>query len=119
MEKRCANVPSVILAEEVSKAVEKLSAKARKGDAEAIYLLGVFDKSVSKLAQSAEAGKHIRKALWPAEYCRKYGITNLWKLNLDAFWRVIYTLRGEQAEIIGFVIDLLDHKKYERKFKYA
>ncbi|MBI3413044.1 MAG: hypothetical protein HY051_03125 [Candidatus Aenigmarchaeota archaeon] len=70
------------------------------------------------MVANVQAGKHIPKKLWPTEYVRKYDITNLWKLNLDSYWRALYTLRGGQPEIIAFVLDLMDHKEYDRKFGY-
>ena len=111
-------MPEVILAEEVAKEFSKLQAKANKGNSEAAYLLKIINKGVGKLAANAEAGKKIPKRLWPEDYIQKYGVSNLWKLNLDAYWRMIYTLRGGQPEIIGFIIDVLGHKDYNKKFGY-
>lgn len=43
----------------------------------------IIDKGVAKLKRNQEAGKRILKRLIPREYVVKYGVTNLWKLNLD------------------------------------
>lgn len=111
-------MPGVILSDEVARDFSKIEARAEKGDGEARYLLGIINKGIAKLAEDVEAGRKIKRRLWPVEYVRKYGVTNLWKLNLDSYWRMIYTIRGSSAEIISFVIDVLDHKEYERKFGY-
>ena len=111
-------MPEVILAEDVAKDFSKLQAKADKGDSEVQYLLKIINKGIGKVAADAEAGKKIQRRLWPREYIQKYAISNLWKLNLDSYWRMIYTLRGGQPEIIGFVIDILDHPSYNKKFGY-
>ena len=111
-------MPDVILSEEVAKEFGKLKEKADKGNTEAVYLLGLIDKGISQLARDAETGKQVSKRKWPKEYIQKYQISNLWKLNLDKYWRMIYTLRGRRAQIIGFVIDILDHKRYDKKFGY-
>jgi hypothetical protein len=111
-------MPKVILSEEIGKEFAKIQARAEKGDGEAKYLLKIIDKGIAKLATNVEVGKKIQKYLWPVEYTRKYGITNLWKLNLDSYWRMIYTIRGTNIEIIAFVLDLLSHKKYDKKFGY-
>jgi hypothetical protein len=111
-------VVSIIFAEEVREGYLKLQKKADKGDGMAKYLISIIDRGVTKLALNPAAGKKIPKRLWPFEYIRKYGVNNLWKLNLDSYWRLIYTLRGDQTEIIGFVLDIMDHKRYSRKFKY-
>ena len=50
----------------------------------------------------------------------KYGITNLFRVELPNYWRMLYTLsNGEsEIEIIAFVLDLVDHKVYDKKFGY-
>ena len=111
-------MPGVVLSEEVGKEFAKIQARAEKGDGEAVYLLRIVDKGIAKLAVDIQAGKKIQKRLWPVEYIRTYGVTNLWKLNLDSYWRMIYTIRGSNVEIIAFVLDILNHKKYDRKFGY-
>ena len=111
-------MPSVIISEEAGKEFARLQKRSEKGNLEAKQLLDLINKGFAKLAKNAEVGKQISKKKWPKEYIRRYGISNLWKLNLDRYWRMIYTLRGNQAEIISFVIEVLDHKKYSKKFGY-
>ena len=42
------------------------------------------------------------------------------RVELPGFWRMLYTLTdGEsEIEIIAFVLDIIDHKKYNKKFRY-
>jgi len=49
-----------------------------------------------------------------------YGITNLFRVELPQFWRMLYTLTNDESEIeiIAFVLDVMDHKQYDRKFGY-
>ncbi|MFH1721289.1 MAG: hypothetical protein ABH950_01650 [Candidatus Altiarchaeota archaeon] len=96
----------------------ELQKRAEKGDGEAQYLLKIVDKGIAKLAQDPRAGKKIQKRIWPKEYVREYGIDNLWKLNLDSFWRMTYTVTGQKTEIISLFLEVLDHKKYDRRFGY-
>jgi hypothetical protein len=41
-------------------------------------------------------------------------------VELPGFWRMLYTLtNGErEVEIIAFVLDVIDHKAYDKKFGY-
>ena len=48
----------------------------------------------------------------------KYGVTHLWKLNLDRYWRMIYTIVGDEVRLVSIIIEVLNHKKYDRKFGY-
>ena len=60
----------------------------------------------------------IPQKLWPIEYIRRFGITNLRKYNLPKGWRLLYTVRGNEIEIISVILEWLPHKEYENRFKY-
>lgn len=83
----------------------------------------VFDalrKKVEFIKDNPHYGDPIAKALIPSEYKEKYGISNLFRVELPAAWRMLYTLtNGEsEVEIIAFVLDIIDHQKYDKKFGY-
>ena len=59
-------------------------------------------------------GNSIEKKKIPPEY----GVQNLWRVELTGYWRMLYTIKGNQIEVICFVLDILDHKKYDKKFGY-
>ena len=65
-------------------------------------------------------GDPIKKDLLPEEYKKKYGITNLFRVELPYFWRMLYTtLQGNsEIEIVAFVLDIQDHDKYDKMFGY-
>ncbi len=103
---------------EFNKDYARLRGKAEKGNGEAKYLLELIGKATSKLAKDREAGKKIPRKQWPKEYVEKHDITNLWKYNLDNYWRLTYTLRGNEIDLFLIYLEFLDHKKYDRKFGY-
>ena len=103
---------------EFSEEYAKLKRRAESGRGEARYLVKIIDKGVAKLKRDREAGKRIPKRLIPREYVVKYGVTNLWKLNLDRYWRMIYTIVGDEVRLVNIIIEVLNHKKYDRKFGY-
>jgi len=63
----------------------------------------------------------------PKEYLLEYSVTNLWKINLPNYWRMIYTIRQplrekSEIEILTIfldVLDIVDHKKYDKLFGYG
>jgi len=65
-------------------------------------------------------GDPVAKNKIPKEYIQKYGVTNLFRVELPGFWRMLYTLTDDESEIeiIAFVLDIIDHKKYNKKFRY-
>ena len=66
-------------------------------------------------------GDPISKRLIPKEYVKKYGVNNLFRVELPNFWRMLYTLKTEEGcvEIIAFVLDIFDHKRYNKRFGYS
>lgn len=96
----------------------KLKSKAEKGSSEAKYLLELIRKANSKLSLNKEAGKKIPRKLWPKEYIRKHDVKNLWKFNLDSYWRLLYTITGNEIDLFLIYLEYLNHKEYNRKFKY-
>jgi Txe/YoeB family toxin of Txe-Axe toxin-antitoxin module len=78
----------------------------------------LIDKGIAKLIKNSESGQKIQKKLFPKYYKDKYEISNLWRLRLDASWRMIYTIIGDRTRIVGVILEVLDHKKYDRRFGY-
>jgi len=89
-----------------------------EGKYEDTQLFNFIQRAISDLRKNPTCGIKIPKNLWPKEYVTEYGVNNLWKLNLDSYWRMIYTIVGDQAQLIGIILEVLDHKKYDRKFGY-
>jgi len=90
------------------------------GDARSIYekKLGFLKNKIEQLKKNPQYGIHIPKNLIPKYYVKRYEVNNLWKVNLQKAWRCIYTLKGTENEIFVVILDILNHKKYERRFKY-
>ena len=77
-------------------------------------------KKVDLIKANPHYGDPISKKMIPVEYVEKYGITNLFRVELSNYWIMLYTLTdGESVvEIIAFVLDIVDHKTYDKKFGY-
>jgi len=82
-------------------------------------ILKAFHQKVDLIKMNPHYGNPIAKNLIPKEYKSKYGITNLFRVELPNFWRMLYTLTGSgDIEIIAFVLDIIDHTTYNKKFGY-
>ncbi len=78
-----------------------------------------IDRAIDDLEEDAFCGIQIPKKQIPKEYTKKYDIDNLWKYNLPNSWRLLYSVANNEVIIISILIEWLDHKNYERKFKYT
>jgi len=77
-----------------------------------------LDAAIANLKANPLCGIKIPRGLWPEEYLRKYGIDNLRKYDLSDGWRLIYTLVGDEVEIISVLLEWFDHKTYAKRFGY-
>ena len=80
-------------------------------------LKGWLDKAFEELEKNAFCGIQIHKRLIPKEY-KKFELDNLWKYNLPEAWRLIYTIKKDQVIILSIILEWLNHKEYERRFRY-
>lgn len=108
----------VILSPEAEEVYKKLNQEAEKLKQSRMILKAVNTK-IELIKSNIHYGEPIAKNLIPEEYRQKYGITNLFGVELPAFWRMLYTLtNNEKIEIIAFVLDIIDHQSYNKKFGY-
>lgn len=105
----------VILSEDLAKVWDRLEAEIKSGRKTNEPEFKALKKGIDQLTENYERGIHIpRKYPIFKYYSEKYGVDNLWKLDTSARWRLIYTLTKENIKIIAFVLDMLDHKTYDK-----
>lgn len=85
-----------------------------KENSEEILLLKSIKQKIDLIKANPFYGDSIKKVLIP----QKYNAKNLWRVELTHFWRMLYTIKGDQIEVLCFVLDILNHKEYDKKFGY-
>ncbi len=89
-----------------------------KGKFEEKQLFNSINRAVEDLRKNPFCGIKVPKKLWPKEYIIKYRITNLWKYNLPNYWRLTYSVYGDEIKIVSMILEWFNHKDYERRFNY-
>jgi len=109
----------VVFSPEAEDVYKYLNQKSKSSKTENIIFKSVNSK-VQLIKDNIHYGDPIAKRLFPKEYVIKYEITNLFRVELPNFWRMLYTLTNNdtEIEIIAFVLDVIDHKEYNKKFQY-
>jgi len=109
----------VIFSPEAEEVYKYLNEESTSSKTEAT-ILRALHKKIELIKSNPHYGDHVSKKLIPQEYKSKYGVTNLFRVELPNYWRMLYTLAdGEtKVEIIAFVLDVIDHKGYDKKFGY-
>jgi Txe/YoeB family toxin of Txe-Axe toxin-antitoxin module len=78
-----------------------------------------INRTIEQLKKDPQFGIHIRKEQIPFFYIKKFGAENLWKCDISNFWRLIYWIDGsDEVKIVSFVLDIIDHKIYNKRFNY-
>jgi len=73
---------------------------------------------LNDICKNYSVGRNVRKKLIPKSLIQKYGINNLWIYNLRKDWRLLYSVEGGEVEILAVVLDWMNHKDYEKLFKF-
>jgi len=108
----------IILSPEAEEVYKKLNSEAETNKQSRMILQAINNK-IELIKLNIHYGNPIAKNLIPEEYKIKYGVTNLFRVELPTFWRMIYTLtNNEEVEIVAFVLDIIDHPDYNNKFGY-
>jgi len=109
----------IILSPEAKQVFDYLNSEAENSKIERSILNAVKQKS-ELIKANPHYGNPIKKSLIPKDYLEKYGVNNLFRVELPNFWRRLYTLtEGETTvEIVAFVLDIMNHKEYNKKFGY-
>lgn len=108
----------VVLSPDAEEVYKKLNSEAETNK-QSRRILNAINNKKELIKANIHYGNPIAKNLIPREYIDKFEIKNLFRVELPAFWRMLYTLtNNEEIEIIAFVLDIIDHPTYDKKFSY-
>ena len=83
-----------------------------------ITLLNAINRLFDVVVNNPFYGENAKKDLIPKEYRQRYDADNLFIADLPDYWRMIYTLESDEIEIIAFILDIINHDEYNKKFKF-
>ncbi len=89
----------------------------KSGTFEEKELAAYLDRAFNDLKENPLVGINLPRKLWPKTY-GKHEITNLRKYDLPNGWRLIYTLEGNEVEIVSIILEWFSHKEYGKRFGY-
>lgn len=117
------NVRVVLLgeADEAYKQLNSLVGKqieSGRENTEEMQLLRSIRQKIDFIKANPFYGNPVAKNLLPEEYRRIYGAINLFRIELSGFWRMLYTLKGDKVEVVAFILGIMDHPTYDKKFGY-
>ncbi len=77
-------------------------------------------KAIINIQENIFCGRNVKKKLIQKTLMKKYRINNLWIYNLPSAWRLLYSITpSKEIQIIAAILDWMNHKDYERLFKFT
>jgi len=83
-------------------------------NSEEIQLLKAIRQKSELIKQNPLYGNNIPKKQIP----KTLAVTNLFRVELTGYWRMLYSLEGNKIEIIAFILYVIDHPAYDKLFGY-
>lgn len=114
----------VVLSEDAAREYDELSARVneevKQGCASSTNqsVFRSIERVKGWLLDDPFAGDQVQKSKIPSAYVKKYGVTNLWRIELSNYWRLVYTIQSSEFEIVVFVLNIIDHERYDKIFGY-
>ncbi len=77
-----------------------------------------IDGKLEIIKENSQAGNRIQYEKIPKCYIAAYDVPNLFRVQISKGWRLVYSLTGKEGQKIVYVLEIFDHKEYEKRFGY-
>lgn len=81
-------------------------------------LLSSIDASLRNIKANPYYGDLIPRKYISKATINKYGTDKIFRVELVGYWRLLYTVTGDEIKIIAFILEFMDHDKYNKLFGY-
>jgi aromatic ring-opening dioxygenase LigB subunit len=100
--------------------LKELVTQGKKAKKKPTYeqLLSSINKAVRDIKANPYYGSLIPRKYISKGTVNRYGTDKIFRVELVGFWRLLYTIIGEEARIIAFILEYMDHNKYNKVFGY-
>jgi len=81
-------------------------------------LLISINNAIKNLKLNPHFGDLIPRKYLNSKLIERYGTDKIFRIELVGFWRLLYTLIGDETKIIAFILEYMDHEAYNKLFGY-
>jgi aromatic ring-opening dioxygenase LigB subunit len=81
-------------------------------------LLSSINNTIQNIKINPHIGNLIPRKYLTKKAIAKYGTDKILRVELVGYWRLLYTLIGDEAKIIAFILEYIDHEEYNKIFDY-
>lgn len=102
--------------QELQKAVAEGKIAKKKPTYE--QLLSSINNALKNIKANPFYGDLIPKKYISKATVQRYGTDKIFRVELVGYWRLLYTVIGDEIKIIAFILEYIDHDKYNKIFGY-
>ena len=81
-------------------------------------LLSSINNALKNIKINYKYGDLIPRKYITKTAIQRYGTDKILRVELIGYWRLLYTIVGDEVKIIAFVLEYMDHDKYNKLFGY-
>lgn len=104
--------------QEYLKLKKKVELKEKSNNPSYEQLLRSINNTLKILKLNIHFGDLIPRKYLNKKLIQRYGTDKILRIELVGYWRLLYTIIGEETKIIAFILEYIDHKTYNKRFRY-
>ena len=81
-------------------------------------LLSSINTTIRNIRANPSFGDLIPRKYLTKKVLNKYGTDKIFRVELVGYWRLLYTVIGDEAKIIAFILEYVNHDDYNKLFNY-
>ncbi|MDP2909145.1 MAG: hypothetical protein Q8N77_05045 [Nanoarchaeota archaeon] len=81
-------------------------------------LLYSINNALKNIKADYKYGDLIPRKYISKSVIQRYGTDKIFRVELVGYWRLLYTVIGNEAEIIAFILEYMNHDRYNKLFGY-
>ncbi|MBS3156589.1 hypothetical protein J4442_00250 [Candidatus Woesearchaeota archaeon] len=81
-------------------------------------LLTSINNALRNIKADYRYGDLIPRGYITKNIINEYGTDKIFRVELVGYWRLLYTLIGDDVKIIAFILEYIDHDRYNKLFGY-
>jgi len=81
-------------------------------------LLDSINNAIRNIKADCYYGDLIPRKFISKATFQRYGTNKIFRVELIGYWRLLYTVVGDEVKIIALILEYMDHKKYNKIFGY-
>ncbi len=102
------------------KELQEIVAKGKRSSANPTYeqLLTSINNALRNIKANPFYGNLIPRKNISKGVADRYGTYKIFRVELVGYWRLLYTVTGDEAKIIALILEYMNHQKYDKIFGY-